>query len=53
MSQYLFPPLTTVRQPIREAGHKCVEMLVALMEGEELQERHVLLQPKLIVRTLT
>jgi DNA-binding LacI/PurR family transcriptional regulator len=53
MSQYLFPPLTTVRQPIREAGHKCVEMLVALLEGEELQERHVLLQPKLIVRTFT
>ena len=29
MSQYLMPPLTTVRQPIREAGRKCVEILIA------------------------
>lgn len=50
MSQYLFPALTTVRQPIHEAGQKCVEMLVSLMKGEELLERHVLLSPKLILR---
>jgi DNA-binding LacI/PurR family transcriptional regulator len=50
MSQYLWPPLTTVRQPIREAGRKCVEMLVALLEGRELAERQVLLKPELIVR---
>ena len=38
MSQYLFPPLTTVRQPIREAGLRCVGILVALMEGTKPQE---------------
>jgi DNA-binding LacI/PurR family transcriptional regulator len=50
MSQYLFPTLTTVRQPIREAGRKCVEILIALMKGDPSQKYQVLLQPELIVR---
>jgi DNA-binding LacI/PurR family transcriptional regulator len=50
MSQYLFPPLTTVRQPIHEAGRKCVEILVSLMKGEEPREPRVLLLPELITR---
>jgi DNA-binding LacI/PurR family transcriptional regulator len=50
MSQYLQPPLTTVRQPIGEAGRKCVEILIALMRGEEPLERRILLTPKLIIR---
>lgn len=50
MSRYLFPSLTTVRQPIREAGRKCVEILVALMKGDQPQEYQVLLHPQLIVR---
>jgi len=50
MSQYLFPALTTVRQPIPEAGRKCVEILVSQMKGEEPGEHQVLLVPQLIVR---
>ena len=50
MSQYLFPALTTVRQPVREAGRKCVEILISLMDGKKLAERHVLLPPTLITR---
>ncbi len=50
MTQFLQPPLTTIRQPIRIAGSKCIEMLVSLIEGNLLDERHVLLKPKLIVR---
>lgn len=50
MSQYLFPALTTIRQPIHEAGRKCVEILVALLKGEEPPERNVLVSPKLIIR---
>jgi DNA-binding LacI/PurR family transcriptional regulator len=50
MSQYLLPPLTTIRQPIRQAGRKCVEMLVSLMDGGAPEEQHVLLKPKLILR---
>lgn len=50
MSQYLFPSLTTIQQPIRTAGRKCVEILISLVKGEEPRERHVLLTPKLILR---
>jgi DNA-binding LacI/PurR family transcriptional regulator len=50
MSQYLFPSLTTVRQPIREAGRKCVEILIAQIEGKPLEQAQVLLSPELIVR---
>jgi DNA-binding LacI/PurR family transcriptional regulator len=50
MAQYLDPPLTSVRQPIREAGRACVEMLVGLMEGRPPAQTSVLLPPKLILR---
>lgn len=50
MAQYLWPPLTTIRQPIRAIGLKCIEMLTMLLEGKTLTERQVLFQPQLIVR---
>ncbi len=50
MSQYLLPPLTTIRQPIREAGQKCVELLVSLMDDRPLETIQVLLKPQLVVR---
>ncbi len=50
MAEYIQPPLTSVRQPIREAGHKCIEILVALLEGQTPVEQQVLLPPELIVR---
>lgn len=53
MAQYLRPPLTSVRQPIRQAGHLCVDLLVALLSGTPTAERHVLLQPELVVRAST
>ena len=53
MAQYLAPPLTSVRQPIRQVGRKCVEILTGLLEGHAPVERQVLLQPELIVRAST
>ncbi len=50
MSQYLMPPLTTIRQPIREAGQKCVELLVSLIENKPLENKQILLLPCLIER---
>lgn len=50
MAQYLFPPLSSVRQPIRVAGRKCVEILLHLMRGEKPAEDKVLLKPNLVVR---
>jgi LacI family transcriptional regulator len=50
LAEHSHPTLTTVRQPIYEIGRQCCEMLIRLIRGEELAERHVLLQPELIVR---
>lgn len=50
MTQFLQPALTTIRQPIRLVGRKCIEILVSLMDGNLPEDRHVLLKPELIVR---
>ena len=49
-SEFASPPLTTMRQPIYEIGQRICQMLIRLINGEHLAERHVLLQPELIVR---
>jgi LacI family transcriptional regulator len=47
------PTLTTVRQPAHRLGQLMGHMLVALAQGESLAERHVLVQPSLIIRQST
>jgi DNA-binding LacI/PurR family transcriptional regulator len=53
LAQYLQPALTSVRQPVRQAGHLCVDLLVALLTGLPVAQRHILLQPELVVRAST
>ncbi|MGN9164266.1 LacI family DNA-binding transcriptional regulator [Tissierellaceae bacterium HCP3S3_D8] len=36
VSQYMDPPLTTIKQPIYEMGEEAVKMLVAIIEREEV-----------------
>ncbi len=43
------PKLTTVRAPIETAGHQAARMLIALIQGDEV-ERLVLLPTELIIR---
>jgi DNA-binding LacI/PurR family transcriptional regulator len=50
MALYVWPPLTSVRQPVRLAGRKCVEILVNLLEGQPPAATQVLLTPELVVR---
>jgi DNA-binding LacI/PurR family transcriptional regulator len=50
LAEHAHPPLTTVGQPIYEIGQRICEMLIRLLQGETLEERHVVLQPQLIVR---
>lgn len=50
LAAYLQPPLTSVRQPIREAGRKCVDLLVELLAGRAPAQPQVLLAPELVVR---
>jgi LacI family transcriptional regulator len=49
-AEHSHPPLTTLHQPIYDIGRQICDMLVRLIQGEELAERHVLLKPELIVR---
>ena len=50
LAAHATPPLTTVRQPIYDIGRRVCYMLIQIIRGEELAERHVLLQPELVVR---
>ncbi len=50
LAEHSHPPLTTVRQPIYDIGRRICDMLIQLIQGEELAERHVLLQPQLVIR---
>ncbi|WP_426208769.1 LacI family DNA-binding transcriptional regulator [Massilia sp. TWP1-3-3] len=48
LSTYFHPPLTTIRQPIRAAGHALVDALLALVDGQAPGSRQ--LPTELIVR---
>ena len=50
LAEHAHPPLTTVHQPIYQIGTAICRMLIQLVRQEELEERHVLLEPQLIVR---
>jgi LacI family transcriptional regulator len=50
LAEHAHPPLTTVHQPIYRIGTMVCQMLVKVIRGEELAERHIILQPSLIVR---
>ncbi len=50
LAEHSHPSLTTIRQPIYDIGCRICDMLVRLVKGEDLAERHILLQPELVVR---
>ena len=52
-SEHMQPPLTTLKQPVYEIARRLVKMLVARIEGKELLEPQVVMQPELIVRAST
>jgi len=52
LAAYLDPPLTTVRQPIREKGSTAVRLLLGAIEGGSRPE-HVSLETRLMVRGST
>jgi LacI family transcriptional regulator len=52
-SEHTQPPLTTLRQPIYDTAQRLVDMLLARIAGMPIPERHVILQPELIVREST
>lgn len=52
IASYTAPPLTTVRQPMKEMGRKAAEILLALIRGEAA-EKKVKFQGALVVREST
>jgi LacI family transcriptional regulator len=50
MAEYSHPPLTTVQQPVYRIGGVVCEMLIKRIQGEEIQEEHIILKPSLVVR---
>jgi LacI family transcriptional regulator len=52
-AEHAHPPLTTVHQPIYRIGTMITAMLVRILEKQELDQRHILLEPKLAVRQST
>lgn len=53
IATYARPPLTSIRQPVAEVAERAVRMLLALIGGEPVEERHVLLEPTLVIRAST
>lgn len=50
LASFVYPPLTTIRQPILEMGNLAVKMLLKIITDKEFNQRRVVLQPKLIIR---
>jgi LacI family transcriptional regulator len=53
LAAYLDPPLTTVRMPLGEMAETSVDCLLALIDGETVEDRVVETPPELVVREST
>ena len=53
VARLLSPPLTTVRQPLREMGRVALQTALRLAAGEQLDSHHVELATELVVRSST
>ena len=51
--EHTHPPLTTLKRSVYDRARLLVNMQLAIIEGELLAERQVMLQPELIVRGST
>ena len=46
-------PLTTIRQPAYEMGHRAAELLTGHLSGTPQREPHVIFEPELVIRKST
>jgi LacI family transcriptional regulator len=53
MARFSSPPLTTVRQPLREMGGVALRTALRLAEGDKLDSHHVELATELVIRHST
>ncbi len=50
LASFIYPPLTTIRQPMLEMGASSVKMLIKIIEEGEFNQRKLMLKPELIIR---
>jgi DNA-binding LacI/PurR family transcriptional regulator len=50
LASFVYPPLTTIRQPMLEMGALAVKMLLKIIEEGEFNQKKEVLEPKLIIR---
>jgi len=53
LSRQIWPPLTTVEQPISEIAEKATKHLIALLRGEEVECLHCNIPTRLVIRKST
>lgn len=53
LAQMASPPLTTVRQPLREMGAAALRTALRLANGEKAESHHIELATELVVRAST
>jgi DNA-binding LacI/PurR family transcriptional regulator len=52
ISQYLNPPLTTIRQPMHEMGRMAMQTLISILSGV-ISQQNITVPGQLIVRAST
>jgi LacI family transcriptional regulator len=45
------PPLTTIEQPVYSVARQLVKMLLAEIRGDEVSEKHIKIQPRVLLRS--
>jgi LacI family transcriptional regulator len=50
LAAYFRPSLTTIRQPIYDIGKMLSQTLIKIINGGELAQRQIILQPELVIR---
>lgn len=50
IAQYVYPALTTIRQPFEEMGRTAVECLLGTMDKSRRDTENIVVKPELVVR---
>jgi len=50
LSEYVYPPLTTIRQPISQIGEWAVRLLISILKGEPLENHQIILPAEIMIR---
>jgi DNA-binding LacI/PurR family transcriptional regulator len=50
IAAFTVPALTTIHQPAAEIAQRATELLIGLIQGEDVDERRHVLEPRLVVR---